>query len=274
MFSAGHPFQAPGPRARQPLKIVDWRGELCRLLSLDTNASDATVFEELQRAETMLEEAQRANLDDADPDELTPRAQIIYRIQCHDSRSRNNELYLEEPWISRSGPYQSHLRAGSAIHNFELFLERGKDISFIVYKKFECCRKGGRSPTTARYEDPTADIAGHFVGESISIVSEDLSYALRQLSAEALVGIRFPVFSIGEKYSIHYPYLWWFHRRQEISEAEAWLDPTSQQHIGVFREYLESRLGDEWKTVDSLLSQGRISLQYIEYIFVSDILLF
>ncbi|RYP93128.1 hypothetical protein DL770_000785 [Monosporascus sp. CRB-9-2] len=270
--SVASPFPHPGARFRQPMKVINWRGELCRLLNLDVDAPDDDILEELQRAETILEEAQRVNLGVSEPENLTPRAQVIFRIKCYDSRERSH-LYLEEPWISESGPYGSHLRAGSAIRNFELFLERGRDISFLIYKDFECCRKGSQRSAHGCYDDSTAEISRHFLGESISIVSDDLASALRQLAEESLNGIPHPKFETGVENGIVYPYLWWFHRRAEISEAATWLDPTGQQHIGIFRDYLQHRLGDEWKTVDSLISRGRISVQYIEYLFAPNTIL-
>ncbi|PHH90782.1 hypothetical protein CDD83_2673 [Cordyceps sp. RAO-2017] len=266
--SSASPDPQPGSRCRQPMKIINWRGELCRLLDLDLEASDEVVLSELDTAEALLEEAKRLSPGASEPEQLTPRPQAVYRIHCHQNRGRR-KLYLNEPWISESSSsHLSHLRADNAIRNFELFLERGKDISFLVYKDFECCVEKEASWTNARYDDPDAEISAHFLGESISIVSEELSLALQQLADQALSGIPHPNFDTGSEKGMSYPYLWWFHRRQEISQAQAWLDAASQLHIEALGSFFRSRLGSEWNIIDSLIQRGRISAQYIEYLFV------
>lgn len=261
----------PPPKSvtRQPLRIVDWRGEICRLLGLDNSTSDDTVLEELAKTEIILqEEAQRSRSEAFEAEVLPPRGQIVYRIYCHESRQRQ-ELYLEEPWISRSGPYQSHLRAGDSIRNYELFLERNKDISFVIYNEFECCGPHSNTQNKAQYADPTSPISDHFVRETISVVSEDLNYALQTLAREALSGISHPDFDYNSGDHITYPYLWWYHRRDEISKYKEHLDRMSREHISIFQEYLLQRLGADWDVVDSLIAKGKISSRYVEYLFVS-----
>lgn len=262
----------PHPKSiqRQPLKIVDWRGELCRLLGLDISTSDDTVLEELARTEIILqEEAQRARSEAFEMDDLRPRGQVVYRITCLDSRHRQ-ELYLEEPWISRSGPHQSHLRAGDAIRNFELFLERNKDISFVIYKDFECCGNSvSDNSWRGLHDDLASPISNHFVSESIQIISGDLHGALRKLSQGPLEDIRHPEFDVSGKDPITYPYLWWYHKRDEISKFEEQVDRLSREHIDIFRGYLLHRVGKDWDAVDSLIAKGKISSRYIEYLFVS-----
>lgn len=46
------------------------------------------------------------------------------------------------------------------------------------------------------------------------------------------------------------------------------LDEANQAHLDLFEQYLDERWHPTWAEVDSLLSQGKISGQYIEYLYV------
>src|SRR3569833_2877285 len=71
-----------------------------------------------------------------------PRSEVIYQINCQ-SHQGEGGLYLDPPWIVESGPALAHLRGSQAIDNLELHLERNKEITFIVYREFECCGRPG-----------------------------------------------------------------------------------------------------------------------------------
>lgn len=256
------------------MKMIDWRGELCRILDLDLITPDDEILEELGKAEKLLEEAKLLKMGGRQADEANIRYQVVYRIRCHQTSSRPR-LYLQEPWLPGNDPLSSHLRSDQPIRNFELFLEREKDISFLVYKNFQCCggyQYDNDTPAAKSYDDPDAEIAAHFRGESLAIVADDLSDALYGLAEEALEGIPHPQFDVDwqvRKDGLSYPYLWWFHKREEIAQTMEIMDSTSRRHLDVLDGYFQERLGDSWGTVDRLTSQGRINFKFLEYLFVS-----
>ena len=59
------------------------------------------------------------------------------------------------------------------------------------------------------------------------------------------------------------------HGRQQIAVKKDFLDEYYQDHINIFQQYLQERLGSKWVMVDGLLAQGKITAQFIEYLFVS-----
>jgi hypothetical protein len=198
---------------------------------------------------------------------LPPRYQVINRVDCLSS-DEGLQLYLEEPWVVNSGPLNAHLRGSQEIDNFEVYLERNKDISFIVYRDYQCCSRERVIPR-GRFNRPSlTDASSLLTNESISIILVDLSIALEAIATEALSGIPHPSFDLESE--LNSPFLWWFHRREEIKNAWNQLDPMSQEHISTLQDYLVGRLGSEWSTVDSLTAEGKISAQYIEYLFVSN----
>lgn len=250
------------------MKTIDWRGQLCQFLKIGPESTDETLLESLETASEALEEAHRLLAIESDPQNHVPKYQTIHRVSC--VIDRQTKLYVEEPFVVNSGPQGAHLRGTSEpLNNFDLFLERNKAISFIAYLAYRCC--DGSQPRR-RHNDKEGDPqpSSLLTGESASIISPVLCAALKALTDGALDDLPHPDFS-DTRISFHSPYLWWFCRRQEIAEAEESLSEYHQEHITLFKQYLQDSLGATWSEVDSLLAEGKISAQYINYLFVSNL---
>ncbi|KAE8448392.1 hypothetical protein EG329_009456 [Mollisiaceae sp. DMI_Dod_QoI] len=238
------PADQPLPKIafrQPPLTTIDWRGSICRFLNIETNHTDEKVVESLQTAAERLEE--------------------LERFAASHERER---LYLDEPWVVDSGPHKAHLRGSSAIHNMELYLERNQEISFLAFKDYRCC--GASKPNKPADKSHTIDIESLLTSESVNIITEELKEAFQALAVEALSDIPLPKFELGQEFVA--PYLWWFHSRKKIAQAVPSLNPDHQQELLIFQEYIQNRLGSKWQKVDSLLSEGKISAEYLEYLII------
>lgn len=177
----------------------------------------------------------------------------------------------------------------------DLYLERNKDVSFLVLREYACCQTKSYSTERHRLESDT-DTAPMtmLVEEHIDVVSHTLRSMLASLSHAALQGIPHPRFShdrgddsdgINEsdnnfksRYNyynarknlrVSYPYLWFYHRRQEIAEAIDHLEEAQRKHLSIFCRYIRDRMFEEWSDVDKLVAESQITAEYIQYIFVS-----
>ena len=135
------------------MTTIDWRKQICQFLKISPESTDDTVLECLDFAAEKLEDAKRITAEESEPQDLTPRYQTIHRVKCDVDRQTN--LYVDEPFVVGGGQQSTHLRGTSPIHNFELFLERNKAISFINYKHYRCC--GPPSPGRRR-NDKSVDL--------------------------------------------------------------------------------------------------------------------
>ncbi|KAF9879503.1 AAA family ATPase [Colletotrichum karsti] len=260
------------PKHHPPMAI-DWRHALCTLLKLPPGIPDKDLLDAMSLASDTLREVERLRYA-VSQEQGPPRCEIIYRITCHEEGSE--DLWLGEPWVVESGPYDAHLRGSNAVPHLELHLERNKEIAFIVYRNFECCR--APPPKHFSYHGRVSSVvdsdpSSFFKGEFMTIVSDDLSVGLQDLAEEALVGIPHPKFNRRSEDIISYPYLWWFHRRKEIQLVTELLDSVSQSQIAVFQYYVQARLAEEWSIVDSLLAESKITTEYISYLFVPNTVL-
>ena len=244
--------------------IINWRRELCRVLDLSIEPTDDELLEKLESAYDELQEAKRLKMQRKEQ-QGSPRFQLINKVQCHETRGRVG-LYLDPPWVVDSGRHGAHLRTSNPIRNLELYLERHKDLTFIVYREFECCQAplvfAGGDHTPGYEIDPLMMLKKEY----IDIISDELRGAMIELSETALQGLPHPNFQ--KHPNIRYPYLWWFHRRNDIDAACSLMGPAFQEHINVLREYFIGRLQDEWKAVEELLSRGQITAAYMEYLYV------
>jgi hypothetical protein len=246
--------------------MIDWRRQLCVFLRVPSDSKDTTLLKALQEAGVKLEEAERLSSVALESRDRVPRFQVIHRVNC--AIQGGVELYLEEPFVVRSGPGGSHLRGTKPITNFELYLERNKAISFIAYKDYRCCDPS-RLPRRHFDQYEPAQPSTLLTKESVSIISVDFCSALNALAERALVDIPHPTFEIETEFNS--PYLWWFHSRPKIPQNEQFLEHYQQEHILLFEVYLKERLGKVWDEVDALLSAGSIMAKYIEYLYVSHV---
>lgn len=273
---------APTTYMLKTTTMIDWRYEICHFLQLNPNASDTELLHELQTASAKMKEVERMVQETA-THHITPRHQVIHRVHC--TAGEEQVLYLEEPWVVHADPYRSHLRGSQQVSNMELYLERNKDVSFLVFRDYECCRKKFHLTRSCSGTDTTT----MFVSEYIDIVSKELQSRLASLSEVVFKGILHPNFgrvddddntnsdSSSESVDIEferdnpdiiYPYLWFYHRRLGIPEAIQRLGEIDQEHLNVFCHYIQNRMSDDWAAVDKLISKGNITAEYLEYIFV------
>lgn len=244
-----------------------WRNEICRLLGVSSDALDEEVFQAMRKAAKSLKEFEHIK-SRYEAQRGPPRYEIVHSVRCEQSRIEDR-LYLDQPWVVESGPNNAHLRGSQPILNFKLFLERNKEVVLIVYKDYRCCGRQ-RDDRTRSHMEPGYQVEAPslLTAEHISMISPDLSSAMESLSEAALAEFSHTDFKEGEE--MKYPYIWWFHRRKEIDEALEKHESTSwSPMVNLVRKYVLERMAEEWETVDELLARKKMSLKYMDYLFVS-----
>ncbi|CAH0015851.1 unnamed protein product [Clonostachys rhizophaga] len=250
-------------RTRQnPITTIDWRAQLCRFLGTENSITDDELLEELETAFS----------------------------------GGKTRLYEELCSGDETVQQGTHLFGRATIKNLELYLERNKDIAMIVYKDFECC---GHVNSSFQHDydqgqRPTSDASPLLKGESIKLVSEEMKRAFSDVLTLVSTNIPLPksqdlqmtdvdeaipssnsssadesaIESEHELEDAAYPYLWWFHHRQEISDI---IDMTSEGPVSpvlILRDYIISRMLDEWNLVDDMMSQNQITARYLPYLYM------
>lgn len=261
--SEPHPLVHDALR-RRPQTTIDWRSEIRRCLDKPHDISDLDLLDALDEASDILQEIEQLR-NQASAQRAPPRFEIIHRISCQHNRTEQG-YFLDPPSVVNYGPHDAHARSSRRIPNVELFLERNKEITCLVYREYECC---GTTPPARKLliQEDTDDMSAKalFINEYVHIVSSDLLEAMISLGKSMGDG---PITDLsGERPFLRHPYTWWYHRRGQI-EAFALENPDLQEHIDVFACYLKESLEKEWEVVDKLLADQRITAEYLHYLFV------
>jgi hypothetical protein len=246
---------------------INWRETLCQFLDVSPGVDDAALVETLQSTAERTRIAESPQLSSPRPSSPSrdPGYEVIYRISCFASGAPLTGLYLEGPWLVNSGPHGAHLRASTEIGHFELYLERHKELQFVVYKDYSCC---GSKP--AKEEEPNGDSGNtetYSTSESVCIITEEFSEALNQLSQSTRGKLNCPDFEVVEQF--YSPYLWWYQAREVIEETLLMMNPQHQTHIQSLGEYIQEALGNTYAQVDALLKEGRIMAENLSYLYAS-----
>lgn len=252
--------------------LVDWRSIICNSLEISPEVSDQDLSKAMDEVSEKLKEIDRLRASSR-RQQGPPRAQIIHIVECHKWKTHDN-CFIGQPWVVESGPFDAHLRGSQPINNFELYLERNKEIIFIVYKYYECCDRPLKNPPQQQGEIGLGiDASSLLQREEIVLIAPELKEALLQIADVALKGIPYPDFNgysdDEEDDEILYPYIWYFHRRKEIHEEIDKLSSANRLSVDCFRDYIESRMEAEWQNVKDLMRAGKISAQYMAYLMVS-----
>ncbi|KXH60986.1 ATPase [Colletotrichum salicis] len=271
--------EKPLPSVSQILRVKGWRGALCDLLDLHGDVTDHDIFGQMQDAFAELRTLRNA----APRAQLSPTGQIVYKVICH--MEDTEFLYVNPPRIVPGDNDNGHLQGKHHISNLALYLERHKEISFLAYRTLECCVPHFQSPSEDGYEsgaDSTPNFLKFFTGECIRIIREELTAALLSIALEALKDIPHPEFVTFKaeddadaefEDGIASPYLWWFHRRGEINQAYCRLTEPMHSHFAALHDYIDDSMSDEWNKVDELLRQGKVTQEYLSYLFVPNSIL-
>ncbi|KAJ8131879.1 hypothetical protein O1611_g1743 [Lasiodiplodia mahajangana] len=162
-------------------------------------------------------------------------------------------------WIGSSR--KGTLRCSIPVDNFDLFLEKNKDISFIVYQTYVA-----PNPTHQGTWSQPDDVPKFKIDESIKPITEELVEAVKVLltSKEEYASL-WDNFKMSKE--LHAPYLFVYHQRADWSELRASATQPSQEQLTMLWDYIIQNHGDEFAAADACISDGKITSAYIQYLF-------
>ena len=152
--------------------------------------------------------------------------------------------------------------------NFSSFLEKHKDIAFIVYRDYdsENIRMQEIKNSRAIVKDDDFLPPVTHVNESIFAVSHDL-YAAVTSVLESRTGFTDLLASFKDTSELPAPYLFMYHSRSGFDDVIFDLPEKCKRQMRFLSDYIQTEFGPEYAAVDLLLAQRRISIAYIKYLF-------
>lgn len=242
--------------------------DLPRPLNDDISNMDAV---ELQSYIERLQ-ARAKQLGATQKNQTSSRYLILYRILEHvfvpTKHGRNFEQklssqFFDPPESVRGQGEAQILRCKVPLINFDLYLEQNKDVSFIVYRTYVTPDAG---TTSNRHTNIDSSDMSQQINESIRPVAQDLINAL-----EAILQSREEYADLLQTYRVtselHAPYIFMYHNRKDLDTIRNSFDQSTQEQLTLFLDYIVQNHGSMYATADSLISQGKISTKYINYLF-------
>ncbi|KAI0534775.1 hypothetical protein GGR58DRAFT_43234 [Xylaria digitata] len=208
---------------------------------------------------------------DLDPLESDPRQThsycTLHRILEYKQGSDGNALrrvlsapFFDPPeWVGSSE--KGTLKCRAPVENFDLYLERNKHLSFIVYKTHVVPEPESRRASLRPAGTPNCK-----VDESIGPITEDLIAGVRTLleSQDEYSELRQLFKGTNELIA---PYLFVYHQRADWDRLCGEMTQSSQEQLMMLWNYIIQNHGEEYAAADRLIASGKITSRYIQYLF-------
>ena len=233
---------------------------------------------DLQKLQEYIEllQAQATHFESTQSLQAPPRYQIIYRlqrrgpVQQRNSKQKYEERYssfFDHPELVSGQGSASHIQCKLPLTNFDLYLEKNKDISFIVYRNFdtESARIEAQASTDDLSRDKATLLPIH-TSETVRPVNKDLieaTMALLKSQQEYAELLR----DFSASVELPAPYLFIYHSRRSLKKFQDSIPSHAQPQISLFLHYVTEQYADEYAAADSLLSRNKISAEHLRYLF-------
>ena len=182
------------------------------------------------------------------------RYQVLYRVRQKESlQHRQHPVKIDDryavpffdhpEWVKGQGN-ASRLQCNLPLNNFDLFLEKNKDVAFIVYRDFDTtlesivARPGSDNATSGRATHPL-----QHTSETIRPVSRDLFKVIK-----ILLSSREEYSELLREYSTSYelpaPYLFIYHSRKRLEEFQNNLPLPAKRQLLLLSNYVMEQYAD------------------------------
>lgn len=172
---------------------------------------------------------------------------ILYRI--------DSTCYFDHPeWTQGHKSIVSRM----PVKNLDLFLERNKNILFIVYRDFE--KTSGEQKHYSKLPQPES------ARESIHPVSRRLRKALDILLKHDW-RYESMFLHLQQQGEIKAPYLFVYHHRVYWKDMLMQFPDAVRKHLNLLAIYVSDNYGQEYEAADAAFAQRRISVEHVKYLF-------
>lgn len=173
--------------------------------------------------------------------------QFLYRL--------DNKCYLDHPEWTQG---RNSIICRKPLNNFELFLERNKNIAFVVYRDFG---DGSQVPKPEDVASPPEHIA-----ESIRLIDKRLLKFFETL-LERNWRYEDDLKELRRSGEINAPYLFIYHHRKSWKSLLSHCRSTVREHASLLTNYVSQNFGEEYEAADASFAQRKVSVEYVKYLF-------
>ena len=225
---------------------------------------------DIQRLQEFIQQLQGRvqQLQTSTKDQAPSRYQLLYRIVDRKSHPGYKGVYFDHPRWIQGDMDQSSMQSDLHVDNLDLYLERNKDISFIVFQDFDPDPGNNKSMPQMNNPGNAQDVLAppQHIAEFVRPVAKSLAQALETIIGSSDLGDNAQQFFQNQP-EFRAPFTFIYHKRDVLNEIHVNMSEACRNQLALFLVYLDVHYGMCYATVDALLSRNRISPEYIEFLF-------
>ncbi|PQE27770.1 hypothetical protein CJF31_00009998 [Rutstroemia sp. NJR-2017a BVV2] len=266
----------PSPSRHVNVSESQLTSEICRIINAPPNTNHQILLAMIRGLKEKSRQYDSLSSTDTE-NSVALQYQILHRVKCYrDSRKPIFGTYQRHPVLMANEDRSYHLHGGQPLTNLELFIERQRGISFVVFKDYVCCTiERPVNRFCPRFRDPvkvnSEKLSSFVENESMALISQDICDALKAMAEKAARNTAarpdgfYPTFEVGQE--IPAPFFWYYHDRAFWKEQTPQLSGDEKRHVDLFLQYLEINWGKTYAKVDRLLGEKLITMKYLAYIY-------
>jgi hypothetical protein len=240
----------------------DWRAMLCMLVEAELDVDNGSLERGIHGVARILRHIAYANKPPPPPTPPEPEYKTLHRVACQlYSRGPQYSLDTDPPFLRERIGTAGHLESANRVENLELYLERNRAASFVVFQEYSCC--------TRRPKESTMGVPGPS-SESLVILSKSLLRTLnktKELSVDWKM--LYPEFQL--RVEMKMPHVWTYLGMEDLENTMNSLQEEEDiKNLKLFLNYFRDEKENQHHRLRDLLSRNLIAISFLEYLFVSE----
>ncbi|KAF5484707.1 putative AAA domain-containing protein [Colletotrichum siamense] len=226
---------------------------------LSAEHTSSMCFDVLQKMKQRIQHLEAENEElNRPPPPVAVRVQIFH---CLENEEMDGNTYLSEPeWMVNED--DTRLSARSLLMDPERYIEKEKDISFVVYKCYSEDHQRDAVVEARKFSGPLPLPVPAY--EDILLTSKETVEAVEAFFAlHPASRQEFPKVNTSDRLSA--PFIWWYHHRK--SNKIECLPPRQAELVNALVGHIEKAYAPLYDNIDEQFSRGFVSNGSMEYLF-------
>ncbi|KAE9571386.1 hypothetical protein CGMCC3_g12570 [Colletotrichum fructicola] len=263
-FSSGHDAGAATPNSSEDIQMAiaetDQVPDEAFSDLLSAEQTSLMCFDVLQKMKQRIQQLEAANeeLSRIEPPPVAVRVRIFH---CLENEDMEENTYLAEPeWMVNENDIR--LIARSLLMDPERYIEKEKDISFVVYKCYSEDYQRAAVEEARKFSGPLPNPVPAY--QDILLTSKEMVEAVKAFFAlHPASRQEFPKVNTDDRLSA--PFIWWYHHRK--SSKIGCLPRRQAELVNALVSHIEQAYAPLYDNIDEQLSRGFVSNGSMEYLF-------
>jgi len=200
---------------------------------------------------------------------LPSKWKVLYLVKCEDDN--NDRVYLDRPFKSQLTGNEWHLRGRTQVNDTNIFIERNRDLAFIVYWEYLCDGHSWSTPASKRKAARKRGSEGEGdeikpENQKIHLLCSVLRDGILDLIESEAEYASYLKFNENDE-TMPVPNTFWYHFKGQIGEFLSKIEPKQGKQLRLLSTYMENTFARKYEQADDLFERGLVTKQTLKYLF-------